>query len=430
MSSSQHDLTLSYTTPLIYASLRGVRWDHWGQELLKKEYADLIHATYAELTELTGGNVNVKSGPQMAAAIKRMGYSVRKTPKGNPRLEANDLREIRRKAKPAHAPFFDKAIELRQQLDFYNKYVCMTPDITDGRMRCSYNVCGTDTFRISSSESIFQCGSNLQNIPNKMDPKGRLRNLFIADEEHIFGEMDLSQAEVWIVAMLSGDEATLEILRDPDADIHTYNASLIFKAPEPEVTKRQRHLGKLCKHAVNYGMTWKGLIENAMEEDLYISAAEAKELIASTKAACPLLEDWQRSIREQLFHDRTLTTPLGKRRVFGGELQGGGAPSTFRKAYAFIPQSTVGELTLRAAVRLFNAGYDFLLTVHDSNLVQVPVENVGDLWYAKDLMIEPITITDMFGKERELTIPSELEVGFRWGSLKEVTSEDELPKMC
>ena len=417
--------TSSYLPALIYAGLRGVRWDHAGQAALKEEYVDLLHSTYDELVGHAGGNVNVKSGPQMAKVIRGMGYKIKKTAKGNNKLEANDLREIRRKAKPHHAPFFDTAILLRQRLDFYNKYVCMTPDVTDGRMRTSYNVCGTDTFRISSSESIFMCGSNFQNIPKKMDPDLRLRKLFLADEGCILGAADLSKAEVWVVAYLSGDEETLDILRS-GKDIHTYNASLIFRVPYDEVTKRQRHLGKLCKHAVNYGMTWKGLIDNAMEEDLYLLASEAKELITMTKAASPLLEDWQRSIREELFNNRTLTTPLGRSRIFGGELSGKGAPGTFRKGYAFKPQSTVGELTLKAMTRQFDAEFDFLLTIHDENVIQVREEDKVTLWEAKELMSEPVLVVDMFGVEREMIIPSELEVGYNWGDMKEVKEREEL----
>ena len=42
---------------------------------------------------------------------------------------------------------------------------CLMPLDTDGRMRCSFNVCGTETMRFSSSENAFGTGGNLQNIP-------------------------------------------------------------------------------------------------------------------------------------------------------------------------------------------------------------------------------------------------------------------------
>ena len=35
----------------------------------------------------------------------------------------------------------------------------------DGRMRCSFNPAGTETYRFSSSTSAFDTGTNLQTIP-------------------------------------------------------------------------------------------------------------------------------------------------------------------------------------------------------------------------------------------------------------------------
>ena len=48
---------------------------------------------------------------------------------------------------------------------------------SDGRMRTSYNIAGTDTGRFSSSYSEYGTGGNLQNIEES------LRSVFIADEE-------------------------------------------------------------------------------------------------------------------------------------------------------------------------------------------------------------------------------------------------------
>lgn len=47
---------------------------------------------------------------------------------------------------------------------FHNTFAEMPAD-DDGRMRCSYNLTGTDTFRLSSSENIFGNGGNMQNVP-------------------------------------------------------------------------------------------------------------------------------------------------------------------------------------------------------------------------------------------------------------------------
>src|SRR5690606_3048996 len=59
----------------------------------------------------------------------------------------------------------------------------------DGRMRCTYNVCGTETGRWASSQNVFGRGTNLQNITDE------LRRAFVADPGWIILYVDGEQAE-------------------------------------------------------------------------------------------------------------------------------------------------------------------------------------------------------------------------------------------
>ena len=60
---------------------------------------------------------------------------------------------------------------------------------SDGRMRTSYNVAGTETGRFSSSTNAFGTGTNLQNITSS------LRKMFVADPGFKICGIDLEQAE-------------------------------------------------------------------------------------------------------------------------------------------------------------------------------------------------------------------------------------------
>jgi DNA polymerase I-like protein with 3'-5' exonuclease and polymerase domains len=68
----------------------------------------------------------------------------------------------------------------------------------DLRMRASFSIAGTDTWRFSSSKSIIGNGRNLQNI----DPE--LRYIFEADEGFNLYAIDLEQAESREVGLLTG----------------------------------------------------------------------------------------------------------------------------------------------------------------------------------------------------------------------------------
>ena len=56
-------------------------------------------------------------------------------------------------------------IERKRSLGVFLSTFCLMRLSPDGRMRCSFNVCGTETFRFSSSTDAFGNGGNLQNIP-------------------------------------------------------------------------------------------------------------------------------------------------------------------------------------------------------------------------------------------------------------------------
>lgn len=83
----------------------------------------------------------------------------------------------------------------------------------DGRMKTSFNVAGTETWRWSSSTSPFWNGINVQNVTKD------LREMFIPDEGKRMFYADLEQAESRTVAYLSGDEKYIAACEG--GDLHT-----------------------------------------------------------------------------------------------------------------------------------------------------------------------------------------------------------------
>lgn len=78
---------------------------------------------------------------------------------------------------------------------------------TDGRIRCGYNVVGTETGRLTCYTSPTGSGYNLQTIPaeNSLKPLNHplrrgMRDLFLADEGCYLFQCDLSGADGWTVA--------------------------------------------------------------------------------------------------------------------------------------------------------------------------------------------------------------------------------------
>lgn len=65
---------------------------------------------------------------------------------------------------PEFIRMFEALRDYRSVGVFHNTFI-KAPLDPDDRMRCSFNVAGTETFRWSSSENAFGRGTNLQNIP-------------------------------------------------------------------------------------------------------------------------------------------------------------------------------------------------------------------------------------------------------------------------
>lgn len=117
----------------------------------------------------------------------------------------------------------------------------------DGRLLYEVNSSGTDTGRAASKASNFWCGTQVQNMDNK------LRSQFVADDGWELGNCDGSQAESRTTAYLSEDLTLIKNVEEAP-DFHKRNASMFFGFPETEITKAIRTLSKRVNHGANYNM--------------------------------------------------------------------------------------------------------------------------------------------------------------------------------
>ena len=121
---------------------------------------------------------------------------------------------------------------------------------------------------------------NLQNIPSeKRDPKGgpqygrMSRDVFIAGKGKRLVQLDYSQLELRIAAMLSGDTKMTDTFL-AGVDFHQRTAELVsrqaWKIPPEQVDKRHRAAAKTFNFGLLYGKT-----DGSLAEELNITRAEA-----------------------------------------------------------------------------------------------------------------------------------------------------------
>jgi len=389
--------------PLMDMQERGVRVDLVAREEAKKEVNHLIDLTLMTLNKEVGYDVNVNSSKQMCHLL----YDELKLPKQINKqtgsVTANE-KALEALSKKVTNPIFELVLEARGHMKVLSTYLEM-PLGKDERMHTGYVIGGTTTGRLSSKRSLFYSGGNLQNVP-----KGVCRRMFIPDEGKVFIDADLSQAEARIVALISGEMNMQQVFKS-GGDIHTQNAARIFGVSADSVTPDQRQLAKKMVHALNYGLGYKSFAGHCR-----VSLSESKQLIEKYFTAFPMIRQWHMRTENELRKNRTLTNLFGRKRIFFGRW----GDDLFREAYAYIPQSTIGDLLNLILIRVFNTvkvlGIDaqILLQVHDSIVVQCKPEDVKRV-------VAVMHEANDFNQDG-IVIPLEAKVGPNWDACKEVVN--------
>jgi len=184
-----------------------------------------------------------------------------------------------------------------------------------------------------------------------------------------------------------------------------------------------RYNGKvsICGNS-NYGMSEFQMQLDLAKEGYSFTKTECRELIAAYFKAYPKIkQNYHNWIEECLRTTRTLVTPFGRKVTFWDFWSN----RLLNQSYAFIPQSTVGDMTNQALLNVYNTlpHVDILLQVHDSLVMQVKLEDYTPelLAQIKKCMSVPLTI-----KGCTIDIPVDLEVGWNWYKLVDVEVMDEV----
>ncbi|QDP56815.1 MAG: putative DNA polymerase [Prokaryotic dsDNA virus sp.] len=405
----QREFYFKHVHPLSKALTRvgcnGVLIDVENRKALAQPIEDELKSRLETLKKRFGRDVNPRSPVQVKEIIRDNLKRKVPTRGGKETTDARALDELR--SRYPDESFFTDVIEYRERGKFLSTYVEATLD-DDHRMRTSYNPSGTNTGRISSSQTIWKTGGNLQNIP-----KSEFRRLFTVGEGNVFIHADLSQAEARVVAWLALDKELVgRWTDDPFFDVHSYKASQLYNKPLTEILTDERSKAKACNHSGNYGIAWKKFS--------YISGipqVEARRLLEKHQSNFHL-QAWWADVRTRLESTRTLATPFGRKRIFYGRLD----EETFRKAYAFVPQSTVGDIVNRAVIQcdelLDPTRCQTILQVHDEIDLECEAGYAPTaIGILRESLEFPLYIDDSLPP---LIIPVEISSGPNWWDQKEV----------
>lgn len=404
-----HDFQQELFWPVLESMNRGIRYDSSQAMMLVLQLSTEIEVRNQWLTEVLGYPLNIRSAPQMKdlfyVQLKQRPVFNRKT--GSVSCDDEALRKLGER-EVLLRPLVKRIAELRS-LGVFSSTFLQAPADSDGRMRCSFNVGGTETYRFSSSTNAFGSGLNLQNIPKGGDdPDGldlpNVRSLFIPDPGFTFFDIDLSSADLRIVVW-EADEQEMKAMLRAGLDPYTEIAKEFYH--DPSITKKdpRRQTFKSFAHGTNYLGTAKGLAER-----LGLGVHEAEQTQKWYFSRFPKIKKWQDNLKDQVLKRRMVQNVFGYRCYFFDRIEG----TIFNQAAAWIPQSTVACLINRAYVKIHREFPEaqILLQVHDSLAGQYPTI-LGD--WAQNRIVELASIELPYPGD-PLTIPVGIKVSREsWG---------------
>jgi uracil-DNA glycosylase family 4 len=409
---------LSWIEPASMLQLQGLKVDLSLKDKLIEEANKKLDEVDQRLFDLVGEKVNYNSPKQVGELLYiKLGLPVqfkrRKSIKDKQKITTGED-ALKKLANQHEVPAL--IIERRKASKLISTFLDITTS-PEGKVHSSYNVAGTSLGgRWSSGSSIIDPygPGNLQNIPELA------RQLYTVPKGYKLIGADYVQAEAVVVAYLCLDTVLIQMFKDSfgmspserskEHDIHKHTAAQLYQIPMSEVTKAQRRIGKTLRHGCSYKAG-----PAVVADLLNITMQQARPLLKLYFEKNHLLTAWHLRIEQQLRSDRSLTNLFGRKHRFLDRW----GDSLFRKAYAFIPQSSIGELLNISLTEFYHKyGDDFMLytQLHDALYVVAREDEVMDLMkILREVMIKEVSV----GMET-MKVDVDFKVGDSWGTMKEM----------
>jgi DNA polymerase-1 len=344
------------------------------RDRLRTTLYDILNTTVDQTTLFDVSLLNLDSPTQVVKSLNSLGIPITTT----------DVKEL---SKFKSHPAVKSLLEYRKFEKFVTTYgdALMNRIHKDtGRLHTSFRQM-VDTGRLSSSNP------NLQNIPKEQI----YRSCFIAKPGYKLITVDMSQAELRILADYSKDPVFLDAYRTGQ-DLHIRTAMDVFNKTLEEIKQDEaykkagdaRHVGYRNKtKAVNFGLMY-GLTAVGLAIRLNMPESEAQDLIDRYFAKYKKVKQWLDNTARDAVRNRYSTTISGRRRYYHLP-----PPSdvTFKRVKGSVERAaknhpiqgsnadTVKQAMIFVNDRLKGKDAKLILTVHDEVIVETREDIVEEV---------------------------------------------------
>ena len=409
------DLEMEVLPVVMAMKERGIRVDLEGADRIKKDLIKQEKNLLREIQKQSGvKDIQLWAANSLATVFDALKLTYTRTPTGQPSFTkaflnnhthpvAKMIKEAREINK-SHSTFIDSILKHEH----------------NGRIHAEIRQLkgesgGTVTGRLSMSNP------NLQQVPARNKKIGTLiRSLFLPEEGELWCSADFSQQEPRILthyadlSKYQGADMIADAYRESDADFHQEVANMV---------DIDRSTAKTIGLGIMYGMG-----KGKLADELGVNTDEAAEILSKFNTYAPFVRELADSVMRSATQKGYIKTLLGRRCHFDmwePLRYGTGRPMKYNEAIheyngeikrAFVYkalnkliQGSAADMTKKAMVDCYKAGYMPLLQVHDELVFSVGSKE--DIAGIVKTMEEAVP----------LSIPNKVdaEIGVNWGDSME-----------
>lgn len=300
----------------------------------------------------------------------------------------------------------------------------------DGRLYYNLLLHGTTTGRPAGRNP------NMLNIPRGP----MIRSQYKAAPGNIFVEVDLNQAELRCLAILSGDETLIDIYTKNEISIHDVTTDAFF-APlkemesDPSVLNRcadllqyfgdrtpklVRHEAKMAAKTVNFGIVY-GREAHSIAQVFNVPHQEAQRWIETWFETYPGAAEYIRKCRATVVKNQRMVTPFGRMKRVGVATQDT-LKALENEAANYPHQSIAHDITLTAGIeceeRIHELGGRFWLDLYDALYFEIPADDAVVV-PAIELLQNTLTRIPRDLNMTRIPFLGDAKIGYNWGYMKD-----------
>jgi DNA polymerase I-like protein with 3'-5' exonuclease and polymerase domains len=279
-----------------------------------------------------------------------------------------------------------------------------------GRIHPRFRITGARTGRVSCTDP------NIHGVARKKE----IKRIFVADEDYVILYSDRSQAEIRMLAHMSGDESLRHACESED--MHFAIACDLFQLTPEQLRAKGKEQVEFMRRAaktIAFGIIY-GRMPDSLAPQLGCTVQEATVYRERFLSRMRQARQWIEAQKRRVLHEREVTSIYGRKRRFPIILDNAHKSEVERQAVNAPIQGAVSDMTLEDMLKIVREldkrGIRVLPWphVHDGQMLQVQKSKIGEaLKIARDVLDNPSFQT-------RVRFAYELATGPGWADLETV----------